>query len=269
MTSSTSETTTSLSPTLTVPVPPTTCDALSSPSSEPASTSAPAPNAEATSPREPTEAGTSRPRARHEPVDHPSLLTGSIHVTAWPDAVIDQLGHDPRSSYVEQFWLGILGPSTTWLLRRFVAGLETSPQGFSLSVADTARSLGLGAPQGRQSPFVRSLGRTCQFRMARWSGDELQVRRKLPPLNRSQIARLPESLQASHAAWLTLSPDTSDQAQRFARAETLARSLFDLGEERDSVEQWLGRWRFPAELCRQAADSAWQSFQECRPDQLV
>jgi hypothetical protein len=35
--------------------------------------------------------------------------------------VVDTLGFDPRSSYVED-WLGILGPSTTWLLRRLAAG---------------------------------------------------------------------------------------------------------------------------------------------------
>jgi hypothetical protein len=31
---------------------------------------------------------------------------------AWTDPVIDTLGHDPRSWYVEQFWLGIIGPTT-------------------------------------------------------------------------------------------------------------------------------------------------------------
>ncbi len=34
-----------------------------------------------------------------------------LTVEAWPDPVIDQLGHDPRSAYVERFWLGVLGPS--------------------------------------------------------------------------------------------------------------------------------------------------------------
>ena len=42
----------------------------------------------------------------------------------WPDDVIDALGFDPRSPYVERFWLGVIGPSTTWLLRRIAAGLR-------------------------------------------------------------------------------------------------------------------------------------------------
>ena len=35
-------------------------------------------------------------------------------IEPWPDDVIDTLGFDPRSGYVETYWLGILGPSTTW-----------------------------------------------------------------------------------------------------------------------------------------------------------
>ena len=39
----------------------------------------------------------------------------TLAIRPWPDPVIDAVGHDPRSSYVEHFWLGVLGPSTTWL----------------------------------------------------------------------------------------------------------------------------------------------------------
>src|SRR5438132_13015805 len=89
-----------------------------------------------------------------------------LEIRPWPDPVIDALGHDPRSSYVEQFWLGILGPSTTWLLRRIATGLESSPGGFELPLADTARALGLGHMGGRNSPFVRALSRLGQFDLA-------------------------------------------------------------------------------------------------------
>ena len=30
-----------------------------------------------------------------------------LHVLPWPDDVMDNLGHDPRSTYVEEYWLGI------------------------------------------------------------------------------------------------------------------------------------------------------------------
>jgi hypothetical protein len=106
--------------------------------------------------------------------------TDSLHIKPWPDPVIDRVGHDPRSAYVERFWLGILGPSTTWLLRRLAAGLETTPAGFDLALSDTARALGLGG-EGRSSPFVRALGRCCQFQLAAPEDEAtLAVRRKLP-----------------------------------------------------------------------------------------
>lgn len=34
----------------------------------------------------------------------------TLRIVAWTDPVIDTLGHDPRSWYVEQFWLPIVGP---------------------------------------------------------------------------------------------------------------------------------------------------------------
>ena len=48
----------------------------------------------------------------------------SIVVRPWLDPVVDDHGFDPRSRYVEEFWLGVLGPTATWLIRRLVAGLE-------------------------------------------------------------------------------------------------------------------------------------------------
>ncbi|HEY5888143.1 MAG TPA: hypothetical protein VIT24_10480, partial [Acidimicrobiales bacterium] len=86
-----------------------------------------------------------------------------FHLRPWVDTVIDRVGHDPRSRYVEQFWLGILGPSTTWLLRLVAHRLDREPDGFDLDVGDTARCLGLGSPEGRHSPIHRAVERTVRF----------------------------------------------------------------------------------------------------------
>src|SRR5438270_1857139 len=91
----------------------------------------------------------------------------TLTVRPWADDVIDSLGFDPRSAYVERFWLGILGPSTTWLLRRIAAAFDRSPVGFDLPLAATARELGLGDKGGRHSPFMRALWRCRQFDLAR------------------------------------------------------------------------------------------------------
>ena len=190
------------------------------------------------------------------PPTPPEHLT--LAIRPWPDGVIDALGHDPRSSYVEQFWLGILGPSTTWLLRRLAAGLEANPGGFDLPLADTARALGLGTKGGRHSPFMRALGRCCQFGLAEARGDGiLAVRRKLPPLNRRQLLRLPPGLQAAHEQWQRHQLQTPAAEQLRRRCRRLALSLIELGEDREATERQLERWKFHPTLCREAAQWAW------------
>jgi hypothetical protein len=131
------------------------------------------------------------------PADDPG--TTHLSLLPWPDPVIDEMGHDPRSAYVERFWLGAIGPSCTWLLRRLAHGFDEEPEGFTLDVAEWARALGLGAGLGRHAPLGRTITRCCQFGLARRYGpDGLVVRRRMPPLARHQLARLPDGLQQEH-----------------------------------------------------------------------
>jgi hypothetical protein len=132
----------------------------------------------------------------------PTFSTDTLSVIPWPDPVIDRMGHDPRSAYVETYWLGVLGPSTTWLFRHLARGLEEHPAGFVLPLEDCARSLGVGMRGGRQSPFIRAVGRLVQFEMAQLQGsDVLAVRRHAPELSRRHLMRLPEPLQVQHHEW--------------------------------------------------------------------
>jgi hypothetical protein len=186
------------------------------------------------------------------------MPTERLSIRPWPDDVIDALGHDPRSTYVERFWLGILGPSTTWLLRRLAAGLEANPAGFDLPLAETARALGLGDKGGRHSPFVRALTRCCQFDLAQAHGEGvLAVRRKVPPLNRRQVARLPVHLQEAHRQWQEDQLRTPAHEQLRRRSRQLALSLVELGEDLEATERQLQRWKFSPALAREAAAWAW------------
>ena len=188
------------------------------------------------------------------PTDAESVAV--LPVRPWPDPVIDALGHDPRSAYVERFWLGILGPSTTWLLRYIANGLDRSPDGFDLDLAQAAQALGLGGRGGRHSPFMRALTRCCQFDVAEAQADGvLAVRRKLPPLTRRQVVRLPPELSAAHQAWQESELQTPAHEQQRRRARRLALSLVELGEDLDTTEHQLARWKFHPALCREAA--AW------------
>ncbi len=138
-----------------------------------------------------------RTRRRREPAFPEDRLV----VTSWPDPVLDQLGHDPRSGYVERFWLPVLGPSCLLLLRRLAADLERQPGGYTLDTAVWARELGIGMKGGRNGPFWRAVDRTSRFGAARRNGPRLAVRRRLPPLSSRQVSRLPVTLRSAHAEW--------------------------------------------------------------------
>lgn len=193
-------------------------------------------------------------------LDRPADTEGpaSLTIRPWPDTVIDALGHDPRSVYVERFWLGILGPSSVFLLRRLASELEAQPAGFELPLRDTARALGLGMRGGRSSPFLRTLHRCCQFGMAQPAdASSLLVRRKLPPLTRQQVQRLPDPVQVAHAEWQAGALHTSDVEQLRTRARRLALSLLELGEDIEGAERQLHRWKFHPALAREATAWAW------------
>jgi len=125
-----------------------------------------------------------------------------ISVRPWPDPVIDRLGVDPRAAYVERFWLAQLGPSATLLARRLADGFDACPDGFELDLAVTGRALGLGHGVDRNSPVQRALTRLCRFGLAaKIDSTEVMVRRRLPPLTRRQLHRLPEAIRGEHEAW--------------------------------------------------------------------
>ncbi len=189
----------------------------------------------------------------------PTFPTDRLRIERWDDPLVDRLGHDPRSSYVETYWLGILGPSACWLLRRLADGLDADPDGFDLDLAETALAIGLRLNGGRHAPFLRTLGRLCQFKMARQCGPEmLEVRRRLPPLTLAQVERLPTTLGDRHRALAAdrSRPTTGDEVTT-RRARRLALTLIQLGEDRDATVRQLAEWRFDGHLCESAATWAW------------
>jgi hypothetical protein len=195
----------------------------------------------------------------------PAPPPASLAVRPWPDAVVDDIGHDPRSAYVERFWLSLLGPTSVLLLRRLANELELQPAGFDLSVEDTARALGVGTKGGRSSPFARTVQRLCQFRLAHLDepGDVLLARRKIPPLNRGQVVRLAPALQLLHRSWQEemYSPDGDTERMR-RRARHLALSLLELGEDVETSERQLHRWRYHPAIARDAVAWAWTRHQQ-------
>ena len=189
--------------------------------------------------------------APRQPSDAPML-----RIVQWVDPVADPHGLHPCSRYVELYWLGIIGPSTTWLLRRLNYGLEVHGDGYDLHLPETARSLGLGDKMGKNSPFRRALARLVTFELARLQGPgELAVRAHIPPLPLRHLSRLPESLQRSHRQWV-VEQRLPEPEQMRRRALRLAIGLAESGHDHASIEHRLGQWQFHPAVAFDAAAKA-------------
>lgn len=123
-------------------------------------------------------------------------------VRPWPEVPGRcDIGHDPRSTYVERFWISTLGPSATWIVRRFADRFDRHPDGFEIDLNTLAASIGMSYARRDESPFGRALHRCVMFGLIRPGRTGLEVRRRIPDLPARQLERLPDELRNVHAEW--------------------------------------------------------------------
>jgi hypothetical protein len=162
----------------------------------------------------------------------------TLIVLPWLDQTVERNGFDPRGRYAELFVLPVLGPTATWLLRRLVEGLDASPDGYELDLAQTAGSLGLSITREKSGPFTRAFHRCLMFGYAQPVAYGLAVRRMISPLAPRQLDLLPAHLRALHGEFVNQhGPEVVGPADRAAMSligaglqpETLERTLIGLG----------------------------------------
>lgn len=181
----------------------------------------------------------------------------ALVIHPWPDPIIDTLGHDPRSEYVERFWLPTLGPTSLLLIRRLATGLHRHPKGLSVDVAELSQALGLGHRDSASSPLLRSFERLTQFDLACATADgRYAVRRSVPPVNQRHIRRLPEALQCEHRAWAEAQLAEPPLALARRRARRLAFTLLEQGDDAELAERALHDIGFHPSICRESAQWA-------------
>ena len=104
------------------------------------------------------------------------------------------------------FWLPVLGPTATWLLRRLASGLTHEPNGYIINMNDIARSIGVAYSEGRHNPFARALQRCVMFGVAQQIAvtpvRTIAVRTHVPRIPHRHLSRLPEQLVTAHQDWI-------------------------------------------------------------------
>lgn len=157
------------------------------------------------------------PTAHPDPIDPHSPCA---EIRPWLDPVVDERGHDPRSAYVERYWLGVIGPTATWIARRFADEFDRSPDGFTIDLAHTATTMGLSFSRGVNSPFGKALHRCVMFGLALPTDGGYAVRRRFPTVARRHLDRLPADVQVEHDEWarLAIRSDRREIEQRLLAA---------------------------------------------------
>ena len=189
----------------------------------------------------------------------PPSLTNSEVITLipWLDERIDVFGHDPRSSYVEQFWLATLGPSTTWFLRHCADRLDEAASR-PINVREMSGTLGIGHEGGSRSAMAKTMARACRFRAARPMGaTTLAVRLRLPHLSHRQLRRLPESVQRRHEEFLVADLSHGIVGHQQPRARRLASGLIECGDTISETERQLAQMKFHPSVVAEAVRWAW------------
>jgi hypothetical protein len=198
-----------------------------------------------------------------------TIRTETIRIRPWEDPVIDTLGFDPRSAYCERFWLPSLGPTALLLMRRFAACFDEHPDGTEVDLPELARSLGLGTGPGPNAPIGRTISRLEQFDLVHEVDRCLAVRRRLPPINRRHVRRLPVPLQRAHEEWLAAQLADPPLAAERRNSRRLALTLVELGADLDATERTLGAAGFHPTVCRESAGWAWDRHRRARAEALA
>jgi hypothetical protein len=123
----------------------------------------------------------------------------------WSQTHFDRWGSEPRSTYVERFWLPVVGPSSLVLARDIAAGFESSNGAYSVSASHQAAAIGVS-----ESQLHRVLDRLVQFGLAKHvDPNTVALRTAWPVIGTGAIRQLTPPLRQQHCDSLLLT-DTLD-----------------------------------------------------------
>ena len=128
--------------------------------------------------------------------DPPAPPEGTIEI--W--YVTAPFPHPIGGHYVERFWLPVLGPTATLLLRRIASDYTACSPRIQhyrrLDRADLAHALGLGTTSAK---LERTLDRLTNFDVAHCdAGGRYTIPSHLPDVPRRHQRRWPDALRAEH-----------------------------------------------------------------------
>ena len=139
------------------------------------------------------------------------------------------VGYDVRSQYVELFWLDVLGPTATWLLRRLVPASTATREATSSTSTETA-TRARPVVHGRHCATVHATLNRCVL-----FGVRGRPKVGLPCAGASRhvatrhLMRMPAHLRQAHQQWSV--PTTRISLADLERARVLAEAMVATGDD--------------------------------------
>ncbi len=159
-------------------------------------------------------------RTEHQPVrartpTRPTVYalppSGLLTITAWRHAIVTPSCDLATCTYLERFWLGILGPTATWLARylsRVITDANCRPDppvALSIDWHELSARLGVSAQPLHDSVLARAFNRLIMFNFATTLGQVgvpcLAVRTTAPRVPDRLLSRLHPVLREEHNRW--------------------------------------------------------------------
>ena len=155
-----------------------------------------------------TEHQPARTRTPSRPTVYALPPSGLLTITAWRHAIVTPSCDLATCTYLERFWLGILGPTATWLTRylsRVITDANRRPDppvARSIDWHELSARLGVSAHPLHDSVLSRAVNRLIMFNFATTldhAGEPcLAVRRTAPRIPERLLDRLHPVLLEEH-----------------------------------------------------------------------
>lgn len=181
---------------------------------------------------------------------------------------------DPRSRYVDHFWIPTLGPTAVCLARVLMRMLARHGAVVEVQVEHLAAVLGLTDPADGKGELSEMVQRQLSDAFDKLTASdivisdengELLVRDQFPALTESQVARLPEALAMAHGApgsmhaavHLDAPSNSSQSLGPHARVLSLAATIDEIIVNPSlDAGQLAFRWQHVVRLAEEARDDA-------------
>ncbi len=181
-------------------------------------------------------------------IDHTTATTTLTLRGSEEGSATGQPGVDPRSVYVDYFWLPLLGPVALCTARLLTELVASGADPIHLSVDEIGSSIGIEdgtAP----ATVLRALQRLESAGIITVAADgSLHLLPQLPRLSAGQVERLPDDLQLVHRDWApevsadqpAIAPLARTNSNRLLTlAATIENTLVNpLSSPQQNVERW-------------------------------